>query len=502
MSKASKLTKNVTILNVLSSILLQMVSVISGFIIPRVILSVFDSEVNGLVSSLSQFLNYVSLLEGGLGGVVAANLYRPLYNKDSAKISSIVKTTQNFYRKIAYLFIAYTLAVAVIYPLVVSSSFSFAYIFSLTVILAITLFIQYNFSLAQRLLLQADKKVYIVSFTQIVITILNVSIFVIASKLCPSIHVLKLISALVFVLQPIIYNHFVKKYYQLDKQAPIDSALLSSRWDGFAINVAAFIHNNTDVTVLTLFTNLKSVSVYAVYALVTSGIKKVIQAISSGVGPTIGHLYASGDKEALNRRFDLYEYVTFFITFFLFTLGGLIITPFVKFYTHGIMDADYDQALFGALLIVSELIYCIRDPYVALAYSANRFKDIRKHAYIEASLNILLSVVLVKFFGLVGVAIGTIIAMSYRTTYHVFYLKKHILHRSPKTFFSKFLSFSIVSAFSIVLSLRFFPIHKYTIINVVLGAITYSIIILSTYLVVSLIFYRDRLADFLKKLRR
>ena len=37
----------------------------------------FDSDVNGLVSSLNQFLSYVSLIEGGLTGVVSANLYKP-----------------------------------------------------------------------------------------------------------------------------------------------------------------------------------------------------------------------------------------------------------------------------------------------------------------------------------------------------------------------------------------------------------------------------------------
>ena len=59
--------------------MLQFVTIISGFIIPRIILTNFGSEVNGLVSSLNQFLNYVYLFEGGLGGAVLANLYKPLY---------------------------------------------------------------------------------------------------------------------------------------------------------------------------------------------------------------------------------------------------------------------------------------------------------------------------------------------------------------------------------------------------------------------------------------
>ena len=42
--------------NIVSSIVLQVVNIISGFILPRIILGTFGSEVNGLVSSLNQFL--------------------------------------------------------------------------------------------------------------------------------------------------------------------------------------------------------------------------------------------------------------------------------------------------------------------------------------------------------------------------------------------------------------------------------------------------------------
>ena len=74
--------KNKTFTNTIFSILLQLVTIISGFIIPRLLLSTFGSEVNGLVSSINQFLNYITLIEGGLTGVITASLYKPLLNKD------------------------------------------------------------------------------------------------------------------------------------------------------------------------------------------------------------------------------------------------------------------------------------------------------------------------------------------------------------------------------------------------------------------------------------
>ena len=72
----------VTLWNMVTALFLQVVTTISGFIIPKIILSYFGSEVNGLVSSINQFLSYISLIEGGITGVVAANLYRPIVDKD------------------------------------------------------------------------------------------------------------------------------------------------------------------------------------------------------------------------------------------------------------------------------------------------------------------------------------------------------------------------------------------------------------------------------------
>ena len=92
-------TKNITLINTIFSLLLQIVTIISGFIIPRLILKTFGSDVNGLVSSLNQFLSYISLIEGGLTGVVLASLYKPLEEKNYNKVSGIVKATNKFFKK-------------------------------------------------------------------------------------------------------------------------------------------------------------------------------------------------------------------------------------------------------------------------------------------------------------------------------------------------------------------------------------------------------------------
>ena len=60
-------------LNTVTSLLLQIVSVLSGFILPRLILGAFGTNVNGLVNSISQFLGVITLLDLGVGAVVQSS---------------------------------------------------------------------------------------------------------------------------------------------------------------------------------------------------------------------------------------------------------------------------------------------------------------------------------------------------------------------------------------------------------------------------------------------
>lgn len=491
--------KKVTLINTISSIILQIVTIISGFIIPRLLLETFGSEVNGLVSSLTQFLKYMDLFEGGLSSVILACLYKPLSEKDDKKTSSIISATDKFYKKLSLFFVVYTIFLGIVYPIIVKSEFSFAYISSLTLILSINLFCQYCFSITWRTLLRADKKVYYISFVQIAVIILNTIGVDVGIKLFPNIHIVKIITATVYLLQPILFNIYVKKHYSIDKNIEPDKDALKQRWDGFGINIAAFMHNNTDVVILTLLSELKNVSVYSIYYLVTSGLKSLITSISAGIQPTLGHVYVGEDKERLNSTFETYEFIIYCATFFLFVVGGLCITPFVQIYTNGVNDANYCQPILGWIMILAELMFCLREPYVNMAYCANKFKEVSKYAYTEAILNIVLSVILVIKFGIIGVAIGTLISMTYRTICHIVFLKNNILHRSIMKTVKIFTIFLIPSVLIIIISNILFKFNSISVISWLFFAIKNAILASIIYLMAIILFYKEEARNLLLK---
>lgn len=432
--------------NVLAAIVFQISNIICGFILPQLLLKSFGAEVYGLTASISQFINYVSLLEGGVSGVVLAALYKPLVEEQFVIVSSIIATVRRFFSKLGIICIAYTIAIAFLYPLIKKNDFSREYIFVLTIILSFRLLVQYFLSLTYRLLLRADQRGYYVYLTQIVIVWVNLLITIVSVRLFKDILWVKLFGGLVYLIQPLMLGQYVQKHYPLEKHAEISNKLIEQRWDGLGQNIAYFIHTNTDVVILTFFSSLPNIAVYSVYLMIADALKSLVTVISSAVSPTIGTVLAKDNANESRNAFDLYEFVVVSITLLLYSCGLVLVIPFVRLYTYGLTDAEYIQPVFGCLLLLAEMVYCIREPYVNVAYAKGHFRETRGFAYTEAVLNIILSLLLVQRCGLVGVAIGTVVSMTIRLLLQVGYLKRHILFRSFGLFVKRIVILGIGAA--------------------------------------------------------
>jgi len=415
--------------NILASLAMQIVALICGFVIPKLIIKNYGSGVNGLISSITQFLAYITLLEAGIGPVVKAALYKPIANKDKLTIQNILKAAEKFFRVIAIIFIIYIVILSLVYPNIVKE-FNFIYTLSLILIISVSTFAEYFFGMTYKLYLQAEQKTYVTSIIQLLGYVLNVIAVAVLVRLGCSVHLVKLAGTLIFVLRPIIQNIYVKKKYNINLKEADSAYKLEQKWDGLAQHIAAVIHSNTDITILTLFSEITEVSVYAIYHLVVNGIKSLIQSFSGGIDAAFGDMLAKGEKEKLNKSFNSYEVFYFTTITIVYTCTILLITPFVKVYTSGITDVNYVRPLFGVLIVLAEFLWAVRIPYSSLTLAAGHFKETKKGAWIESIVNITISLILVQKFEIVGVAIGTGVAMLIRTIEFVYHTSKYVLERS------------------------------------------------------------------------
>lgn len=420
--------------NTASSLVLQIITIICGFILPRQILKYYGSDVNGLISSITQFLSFISFLQLGVGAVAQSEWYKPLAEKNNKKISEIYLSTQLFFRKISYIFIIYVIFLCIVYPFKVLNDFSQIYTITLILSISINLFLQYFLGITNQLLLYADQNAYIYMVIQGVLLIINTFASIVLMRLGLSIQVVKLISSLTFSINPIILMFFVNKKYEIDKKIKYLDEPLKQKWNGFAQHISSVITDNTDVVILTLFSTLKNVSIYYVYHMVVYGIRQLVTSAGVGIQSAFGNLIATKKNNELNVFFDKVEIIFHFAITFLFSCTTILITKFVFIYTRGINDANYIVPTFAFIMCVTFAIYCYRIPYNTIIKAAGHYKETQGSAIIESVLNVVISTILVINFGLIGVAIGTFIAVFYRLIYFVIYLSNNIIKRKVSKF--------------------------------------------------------------------
>ena len=492
------------LMNTGASLLLQLVTMICGFIVPRIIIGTFGSEVNGLTSSITQFLSYIALFESGVGGVVRAALYKPLADNDTVKISAIVNSTEKFFRKIALIFLGYMFILAAVFPYIVNISFDWIFTASLVVIIGVSTFSQYYFGMTYMVLTQADQRRYISSSLQIVTLILNAVLVLIFAKLGASVHVLKLGTSAVYILRPILLNLYVRKRYRLDKSVEPDKQAIRQRWDGLGHHVAYFVNLNTDVVILTLFSKISmafsiaEVSVYTVYHAVVYGVVSITNSISSGMEAGFGNMIARKEKENLNKKFGLYEFLVYNIVTVMFTCSGLLIIPFIKVYTSGIADVNYIRPAFAYLIVLAYAAFALRSPYNILTLAAGHYKQTRNGAFAEAAINIVSSVIGVWLWGIIGVSVGTLLAMSFRTVQYAWYLSKNILERSFWIFIKRLLSAAVISIVSIII-VKFLPdftVNSYLTWVIYAGAVLFVVLLITT--IINLLFSKKEFFEVIK----
>ena len=261
--------------------------------------------------------------------------------------------------------------------------------------------------------------------------------------------------------------------------------------------MAAVVLDGTDVVVLTIFSTMSAVSIYSVYLLVVKGVKQLFMSMTNGIQSLMGELWARREDDELKKLFSWTEWIIHTGTVFVFGVAAISIVPFIEVYTRGVTDADYYQPLFAALLVAANAGHCLRLPYNLMILAGGHYKQTQNNYIIAATLNIVISVLAVRRFGLIGVKIGTLIAMMYQTIWMAWYDSKNFIKWPMKNFFKQ-LAVDCLTIF-VMTSLTW----KLTMSSVNYGvwivyALEVSLISLLVILGINIIFYKSHVMRVLK----
>lgn len=485
--------------NTVSSLIFQLTTIICGFILPRLILNAFGSEVNGLVNSITQFLGVISFLELGVGAVVQSALYKPLAEKNQEDVSKIISSANKFFTRLGQILLIYVIALVIFYPQFAGKNFGFIYTATLIVTISISSFAQYFFGIVNRLLLTADQRGYIQYNAQTLAVVCNTAACFILIRVGCSIQIVKLTTSLIYLLQPFLIYLYVRHHYSIDRKIKYIKEPIPQKWNGIAQHVAAVILDGTDTIVLTLFATLSDVSIYSVYFLVVKGVKQLFMSMTNGITSLIGELWAKQEIKELNKTFSWTEWVIHTGTTFVFGLTAILIVPFVRVYTLGIHDANYIQPLFAALIVAANAGHCLRLPYNIIILAAGHYKQTQNNYIIAAILNIVVSVVTVKAWGLIGVAIGTLVAMGYQTVWMAVYDSRNLI-KWPLRNFAKQIFVDGLTVIIGFFATRMIVMPEATYIEWVFLVVKAAIIWIVIVGVLNMVFYRDKMQSMIHKI--
>ncbi|RGJ66395.1 hypothetical protein DXD50_02995 [Dorea formicigenerans] len=425
--------------NVISAIVLQVIIVLTGIYIPQLMITTYGSSVNGMVSSITQFISYISLVEAGIGNASLVALFSPLADQKYGNVNSIMSATRNFYRWAGCIFFILLLGLAMIYPAFSSGKINTSLIRWMVIVLGSSTLVDFWVLGKYRVFLNANQKGYIVTITQSVGTVLNAVICILLIKFKCGILLVKAIATFVYILRTIYILVYVKKKYTyLSFDAVPDNSALKRRWDVLIHQITGVIVNSTDVVVLTIFLkNFSEISVYTVYNLIASNIITLLDSFSSSLCAVFGEVFAKKEDELVRESYLIYEYIFFLMSFIAATCMMILMIPFMKVYTANITDAQYIRPVTAILFTVIVLSRSIRTPSLTMIMAVGHYRETRRAAILEAVINIVVSILLVKKCGINGVLIGTVCSYMYRTWDIIIYVGRKVIAGTLKTTISR-----------------------------------------------------------------
>ena len=476
--------------NLVSGIVYQVILIVLSFLIPRLYLENFGSEVNGVLSTIKQIFMYMSLLEAGIGLATTQALYKPVAENDHKKSSSIISATNIYYFKTGIIYSVIILLIAIVYAYVIPTSITPHVLFSIIILYALPALFSYFIQAKYRILLEVDGRKYIITNSETALQILSNVGKILVLLLTDSLVLIQFVYCVLALIQlSYIYFHAKRRYTWLNVKSEPDFEAISQRKSVLVHQISAMVFNNTDILLLSFLCDFKIVSVYTIYNIFFSQIQNFIVSIISGFSFALGQMFHT-DKEKFMKVYNVYETIYIMATFIIYTLMAIFLLPLIQIYTSGINDANYTNVYLVLLFVIMNLLSNGKLPSNHVLEYSGKFDETKSHAIIEMIINIVVSIIAILKWGICGAILGTIVALLYRGTMMIYYSNKKVLNRSM---FNTYKIWLVNGCIFTALMLFFFvdTFSGLSFIWLLINGIIHSLWIVPLYIVVNFIFFKD-----------
>lgn len=489
--------------NTIASVFQQVILFAVGMILPHVVLHFYGSVINGLTSSIQQFIIYFYLVEAGIGASAIYALYKPLAAEDKPKISSIVTAARKFYIQTGYIFTGLVVALAFLFPMIrPTDALSTLQIGILVLAIGGNGCIGFFVISKYEAILTADQRSYVIYIAQMTATIISTAAIIGMAYAGFSVVVGRVLALLAILTRMVIMTVYSKKRYPyLDFRAKPDKSSMSQRWDALYYQILGAVQIGAPAILATIFINYEAVSVYTIFYMVIGGINGILGIYTSGLSASFGDIMARGEKATLHKTYQEFECSYYGMITAIYAVAMVLIIPFVLIYTRGITDTNYNVPIVGYLMVINGFFYNLKTPQSMLLIAAGMYRPTRVQTTIQASILIVVGAILAPVLGLPGILIGCILSNVYRCIDLLFFIPKHVTGLSPLLTLKRW-GHSVLEFLLILLPFFFITIHARGYTSWIVSAVWATIYAVLVVLVIDYILDRRVMIDAVKRMMR
>ncbi len=476
--------------NLVSSLVYQVVLISLSFLLPRLYLENFGSEVNGVLSTIKQIFTYMCLLEAGVGLATTQALYKRIGEKDYAGASSVLSATNSYYIKTGIVYLILVLVIATVYSFAIPTSIDSGVLFFIIILNAIPALFSYFVQAKYRILMEVDGRKYVLNNAETALQILSNAGKILVLLLTDSLILIQLVYCIIALVQLVfLYVYAKRRYTWLNLKAKPDFKAISQKNSVLVHQISGMVFNNTDIILISVLCDFKAVSIYAIYNIFFSQVQNFITSVVSSFTFALGQMFHT-DRERFDKLFNAYEAFYVMITCLIYTLMAVFLLPLIQIYTNGINDAEYTNAFLVLLFVIMNLLACGKLPATGIIEYSGHFEKTRSHAIWEMLINITASVVAIMHIGICGAILGTIAALVYRSIVTIYYSNRKILKRSQLCTYK--ILFSNWAVFAVIMVVFFVDtFSNISFLRLLLNGVIHSVWIAGLFLIVNFVFNRD-----------
>ena len=476
--------------NLISSLVYQVVLISLSFLLPRLYLENFGSEVNGVLSTIKQIFAYMILLEAGVGLATTQALYKRIGEKDYGSANEVLSATHSYYIRTGIIYLAIVLVIAVLYAYVIPTSIDSNVIFLIIILTALPTLFSYFVQAKYRILMEVDGRKYVINNAETILQLASNAGKILVLLLTDSLILIQLVYCIMSLAQlAFLYFYAKRRYKWLDLKAKPDFEAISQKNSVLVHQLSGMVFNNTDVILISALCDFKAVSIYAIYNIFFSQVQNFVTSVVSSFTFALGQMFHT-DREKFDKLFNVYETFYIMATFAIYTLMAVFLLPLIQIYTSGINDAEYTNTFLVLLFVVMNLIANSKMPVNGIIEYSGHFEKTRSHAIWEMVINLTASVVAILYMGICGAILGTIAALLYRSIMTVYYSNRKILERSQIHTYKIVLSNAAV--FAVIMVIFFVDtFSNISFLQLLLKGLVHSIWIVGLYLLVNFAFNKS-----------